>query len=102
MRSYQRVGSSDEALSRVQTNIENALSPIASSAILDGKLITAELTTAGANIAHGLGRSYRGYIIVSTGAVSFSGHTYEVASPDDAIYLTLSSTSNVTVTAWVF
>lgn len=92
-------------LDRIQHNIQESLGILKDLEILDGKLVTADITTASTAIPHGLGRSYKGYIVVKTvmaDASTFTGSVYEDPSPDDSIYLKLDTTVNVTVTVWVF
>lgn len=98
------LGLSDE-LNRVQRNIEESLGVLKDLDILDGKLVTADITTASTSVAHGLERTYKGFIVVKTvmaDGSTFTGSVYEDPSPDDTIYLKLDTTANVTVTVWVF
>jgi hypothetical protein len=114
MRSYQRVGSSDETLSRVETNIEDAIRPIANTKILDGKLVEGVLTegvSEAVEFPHGLGRDYKGVILCSVLLTDQSDAilTINELNPSDKsryIKLMLTSPSLGTQTAnvkvWVF
>jgi len=92
-------------INRLQSTLQESVGPLKDVAILDGKLVTADITTAGTIIPHGLGRSYKGYMIVrriKADGTYFNGSIYEQISPDDSIYLKLVPTHNSTITAWVF
>lgn len=60
------------------------------------------LGTAG-NHAHGLGRAYRGWIVVRDYGAGGAPHTvYETTSPDSTKYLTLIATAVSKVSVWVW
>lgn len=90
---------------RLQSVTQDSLGFLRDKEILDGKLVTADITTAGTNIPHGLGRNYKGYIVVRTvksDGTKFTGSIYEDVGSERSIYLKLDTTVDVTVTAWVF
>ena len=94
-----------EELDRVQRNIEDVLLPVTQALILDGNLLTADITTAGTLIPHKLGRAYKGLIVVKRtmpDGTAFTGTVTEDVSPNSNIYIKLDTTVNVTVTVWVF
>ena len=94
-----------EELDRVQRSIEETLFPVTRASILDGNLITADITTSGTSIPHKLGRRYRGLIVVKrtmADGTAFTGTITEDVPLDSSIYIKLSTTANVTVTVWVF
>jgi hypothetical protein len=97
--------SSNEELNRIQQNLQSSLGVLKDLEILDGKLVTADVATTSTSVAHGLGRSYKGFIVVKTvmsDGSTFTGSIYEDPSEDDTIYLKLDTTANVTATVWVF
>ncbi len=105
MKRFEPEYSSNVELNRIQQNLEASLGVLKDLEILDGKLITADITTASTILAHGLGRSYKGFIVVKTvmeNGSTFTGSIYEDPSDDDTIYLKLDTTANVTATVWVF
>ena len=92
-------------LNRVQAALQESLGSLKDKEILDGKLVTADITTAGTDIPHGLGRNYKGYIVVRTvksDGSKFTGSIYEDVGSDRSVFLKLDTTVNVTVTVWVF
>ena len=97
--------SDDEALNRVQKSLEESIGFLRDVTILDGKLVTSDITTAGTDIVHGLGRAYKGFMVVKTDkddGTAFTGSINEDISSDNTIYLKLDTSANVTVTVWVF
>lgn len=114
MRRYQRVGSSDETISRIEANIENAISPIADTEILDGKFVEEVLTAGSSNSAefpHGLGRNYRGMILCSvllTDREDALLTINELNSSNKSLYIKLMltapslGTQTANVKVWVF
>jgi hypothetical protein len=97
-------GASPE-LNRVQAALQESLGSLKDKEVLDGKLVTADITTAGTDIPHGLGRNYKGYVVVRTvksDGTKFTGSIYEDVGSDRSIFLKLDTTVNVTVTVWVF
>ena len=105
MKRFEPYYGANEDLNRVQRNLEESIGILKDLEILDGKLVTADITTASTNVSHGLGRSYKGFIVVKTvmaAGTTFTGSIYEDPSDDDTIYLKLDTTANVTVTVWVF
>lgn len=105
LRRFEAIYSEDEMLNRVQSLLEESLSFLKDNAILDGRLITSDITTSSTTLSHGLGRSYKGFIVVKTvmaNGSTFTGSVYEDPSPNDELYLKLDTTANVTVSVWVF
>ena len=92
-------------VNRLQTTLQESVGLLGGKEILDGRLVVADITTAGTVIPHGLGRNYKGYIVVRTvksDSTKFTGSIYEDVGADRSIYLKLDTTVNVTVTVWVF
>ena len=97
-------GSNDE-VNRTQSTLQESIGVLRDKDIIDGKLVTADITTAGTNIPHGLGRNYKGYIVVRTvksDGSKFTGSIYEDVGSERSIFLKLDTTADVTVTVWVF
>jgi hypothetical protein len=93
----------------LQRNIESFLGPLGEHALLDGKLIKGELTVGEVkSVPHGLGRPFRGFIVVRVTKVDGTPMTfdmvYESKSIDESLYLDLNpvGSSNLIVTVWVF
>jgi hypothetical protein len=103
IRRFERLTTPDENLNRVQERVEDAILPIAGSPIIDGQLIQNQSLASGttSTIAHNLGRSPLGYIVVKRDAAQ---HVYDVQStnsnPGTTLLLTAGGT--VTVDLWVF
>lgn len=60
----------DVNLSRIQGNVENALDAILSNHLLDSRILTGIVMTAGVDkaINHGLGRKLEGWIVIGVSA----------------------------------
>lgn len=95
---FQKLATGDDQATKIQANVERALSPILKCPILDGREIEDVALTAGSNkIEHKLGRKVRGFF---NGGQS-NGATISVVAKDEN-YLTLSASANVTVSLWVY
>ena len=93
-------------LVRAQDNISAAMARVVACPILDGVLIEDVVITTSVNVAHGLGRAWRGYLITkkNTNANVYSP-TASNTSPAALLPLTASlgtGVANVTVSLWVF
>lgn len=101
----------EKLLAELQVNVNKALTALyVGSAILDGRLIASPdgkltgstplvITPAGVELAHGLGRAFKGYLVVRKDAES---DVWEVATSYPDRTLRLASSARVTVTLWVF
>ena len=101
---FERYRTSDYPLTRVQDKIEQFANTLQSSGILDGRLIEgiefAANTTQ--NVYHGLGRSYRGYIVVSVTSKSVI-QVDDAKNTNKAQVLSLQSYGSAfTASVWVF
>ena len=101
---FERYRTSDYPLTRVQDKIEQFANTRQSSGILDGRLIEgiefAASTTQ--NVYHGLGRSYRGYIVVSVNSKSVI-QVDDAKNNNKAQFLALQSYGSAcTASLWVF
>lgn len=115
---FDTLKSGDNALDRVQLNISKALDPVLAVVLLDGRLVEDEvvsgqlveivLTTTPKNVAHGLGRKYRGWFIVDKNANADvwvdppTGVPLVDPNPDRALFVRLDASATVTVKLWVF
>ena len=90
----------DEGLREIQDRLESHLLPYRHCDLVDGVLLTdQELSRAATNyVAHGLGRTPQGWIIVRINAAAT---VYEAQDPDDR-YLYLTTSADATVSLWVF
>lgn len=106
MKRFQPIYSDTAALNQVQNLIEDSLGSLADLEILNGKLIQASVGTAGNDIAHGLGRSYKGVLVAKialSDGTAYTGVVREAVSPDDSLYVRMISTSGTpNVSLWVF
>lgn len=97
LKPFTRRMAKDDDLNRIQSDLETAINPALKKEILDGVLVSGEVSTTTSSIAHGLGRVPKGWFVVS-------GHNdIGVAQAADANYLYVSSSGGTnTVTFWVF
>ena len=105
MRRFDATFGDNPDVNRAQATLQESIGSLKDKDILDGKLVVADITTAGTSIPHGLSRNYKGYIVVRTvkaDGTKFTGSIYEDVGSDRSIYLKLDTTVNVTVTVWVF
>ena len=97
---FRKVFSDDEALNRLQTNIEAAVATALKNPLLDGALVEDVKLEVGNNIVnHKLGRKYKGYIIVKQNVVA---NFYKVDNNFTDKHIVLNSSAQVTVSIWVF
>ena len=115
---FDRINSGDNALDRVQGNVAKAIDPVLSVALLDGRLVEDDvvagalvpitLSTTPKDVAHGLGREYRGWIVVDKNANADvwvdppTGTPLVDPNPDRALFIRLDASAAVTVKLWVF
>ena len=101
MRGLLKINPTDPQLARIQDNIDTVLRQILLCPIIDGTLVTGiALTTTNKDVAHGLGRTYQGYIIVGQDA---AGVIYSPTGADKTKYVRLrTSTGTANVSIWVF
>ena len=98
LRSFQRTN-----VTQTQSNVNTVVKEIANSSIIDGVLIEDVELASGTStkIAHKLGRTLQGWIIVGRNAAQ---HVYDENSgqTDLSTYLHLTAGGTVTVNVWVF
>jgi hypothetical protein len=103
LRSFQRVDTTDSSMREMQYRLEETLRPVTDSSIVDGRLIEDVSLASGttSKIAHKLGRSIIGWIVVGKNAAQ---HVYDENSgkSDLGTYLHLTASGTVTVNVWVF
>jgi len=103
LRDFQRVDTTDPSLREMQYRLEETLKPVTGSSIVDGRLIKDISLASGTTtkIAHKLGRSIVGWIVVGKSAAQ---HVYDEnsAKSDLGTYLYLTAGGTVTVNVWVF
>ena len=96
-RALRKIGSTDE-MNRMQDYVQDALSPITASPILNGVLLKdVDLSASATAIGHKLGRIPQGWIVVDKNANEDIWSTDKTRS-----LLTLVASGDVTVTIWVF
>lgn len=98
---FRKLQAKDDTLNQVQNNLEEALKPIFAVDILDGRQLSATLTGGSVDnlVAHGLGRTPRGWIVTD---VSADTRIWKVTSTNPAVFLTLRSINTAAVQLWVF
>lgn len=96
---FEKVASNDAGLRRVQDNIEAAFASLP--AIINGVLLedVDVSMTSGTQIAHGLGRAHRGWIVVKRTEATV---VYEQTGVLPDRYLYLIAGSDCRVNLWVF
>jgi hypothetical protein len=95
---FSKVYEGSQESQRLQTNIQSALTSILRNPLLDGRLVEdVELVTGSNKLEHKLERAVRGYILVRQNAAA---NLYEVSSDD--LFITLSSSADVTASIWIF
>ena len=100
---FERYRSDNYELNRVQDKVEDFARGVQMGGIIDGRLIVDLDFVANKTypVYHGLGRRYKGYIVVSTTAANVViVKEAENNSPDK--YIPLQSAANSTVSLWVF
>lgn len=109
IRSFQTQGGFGSQFDRVQSNIEDAFTPLTANPLIDGKLIKVRLKPGeDSSVFHGFKRAFNGYIPVKLrkldGTPVALSIVYEVQSSDESLYLKLaiSGSDELTVTIWVF
>ena len=101
---YERHRTDDSDLTLVQDKIEDAVRAIQSEGILDGQLIEGLEFTAGVtqSVYHGLGRKYRGYLVVSVNAKAII-EVVDTENIKPTQYIALQSYGTAcTASLWVF
>jgi hypothetical protein len=102
MPKLQRIQTGDRVLNMIQDNVSNILDPYSSKEILQGQILTNIVLVSGSNrVAHKLGRKLLGWFIVRQRA-SASIYDTQDSNPDPILFLTLTSSANVTVDIYVF
>lgn len=95
---FRKINTTDEALNKVQANVESAITPVLQCKLLDGHILSdLELVSGSNRIEHKLGRTLIGYFPVRQ---SNASTIYDTSIDDKFLYLTASA--NITVSLWVF
>ena len=100
---YEKYRSDNYELNRVQDKIEDFARGVQLGGIIDGRLIANIDLVANKTyqVYHGLGRRYKGYVVVSSTAANVViVKEGENNSPDK--YIPVQSAANSTVSLWVF
>jgi hypothetical protein len=97
---FRPLGSTSQELNRIQTNIQTVTDNIIRSDILDGRLIqNVAIGTTATNVAHGLNRRYKGWIVVDNNtACTLRSATSSLPNQ----FLSLIASSACTISLWVF
>ena len=103
LRNFQRVDTTDSSVRELQYRLEETFKPLTDSSIVDGRLIENVSLASGSTVkvAHKLGRSIVGYIVVGKNAAQ---HVYDenLNKLDLDTFLHLTASGTVTVNVWVF
>lgn len=90
----------DPSAQRMAVAIKDFTQQLERNPLLDGLLVeNVTIATTDTNVVHGLGRDFRGWIIVRRDAAA---DVYEGTQINEAQYLTLIASSSVTVSLYVF
>lgn len=79
--------------------VQNAVNAVGDVSITNGRAITVSLTVTAQQVAHGLGRAYKGYFPVSLSAAST---VFNSASSDPAKFVALTASVPCSAVIWVF
>lgn len=91
-----------EDVNTLQRNLKDFVQHLLKCPILDGVLIDPiTITSAQFNVPHGLGRAFRGYIIVRCYGTTFS-LAEAVPQPDPTKYVRLASTTDSSGALYIF
>ena len=98
---FSKVQVADEALNRMQDRIKTVTDALVANQLLEGRLVTATLTSGGFNaVSHGLARPPQGYIVLRRDA---NASIWDLPNAADAFaFLYLQPSATVTITLWVF
>lgn len=97
----QRIQTGSEDVDRLQSNIVPPLNQLLGIPFLNGRLLKSIGVVAGQNnaVEHKLGREYQGYWITGIDA---DANIWTSSVQNKAKFITLASSSDVTVDLWVF
>jgi hypothetical protein len=97
---FRKIYSTDSLLTRVQDAVAASLDSLLRLPILNSQIVSAQLTTSGVDVSHGLGREIQGWIVVRKSATA---DVYEVASDNNGKRtLKLASSAPVSVSILFF
>ncbi|MBV6514145.1 MAG: hypothetical protein FMNOHCHN_03735 [Ignavibacteriaceae bacterium] len=102
LKAYAKIDSEDEAVNRIQEQLEFILNPLIKTAILDGVLLrNVNLSTTPTRVEHKLNRKHLGYFIVDKDAAA---DVYSMQSSETMPnkFIKLVSTAPVNVSIWIF
>jgi hypothetical protein len=95
---FDRIQHADELINRIQDRLKTVINTVMRKPLIDGQLVSWEVSPLTTNVPHGLGRVPRGYFVVS-GQANLIGQT----APADASFLYVSTGGGTeTITFWVF
>lgn len=100
-RAFRKLGTDDEASSRVQDNIGQAIEPLLRSQLSDGVLLRGVALKAGSftDVAHRLSRAYVGWFITKQSANIV---VWEEGTNFSDRFVRLRASADTTVDLWVF
>ena len=102
MEQFREINSSDRELNELQLRLRRVLAPVTGATVLDGVLIeSVALSATVNNVAHGLGRAYRGWIVTDRDA-NQTVYRDGTSTADPVLFLPLLAGGAVTVDLWVF
>lgn len=101
MQSFKKVGGLEESTAKFQENVSASLDTLNNLPILDGVLLqNIQLVSGQPNeVAHLLGRNYRGFLVVDSSADS---RFWSAASTFRARFIDIRCSANTTVNLWIF
>lgn len=99
-KAFTKVYTTDEELTHLQENVNDAISPLLKNPLLDGLILSnISLVIGSNNVSHKLGRNLQGWIVVDKDAVS---NIYREVSLTPTLTLKLNSSANCIVSLYVF
>lgn len=99
LKPFRKRGGGTEESFQVQSAVETALTPLSSSIINGTLLENLSVDTTATNIAHKLGRSYRGYLVCRCSALVTVS---DQVSEDNSLFIKITSSAPAIISLWVF
>ena len=100
---FKKIEIEDEVLSRMQDNVEQAISQLPTTDVIQGRLVknVALLSASTVKVSHKLGRPVIGWIVVRQRASAIIWDSQD-SNANPSLTLDLNCSANVIVDLWVF
>ncbi len=98
---FNKVGTSDPVLRKMQDAVETPLREISAKAILDGQILKDLFLVSGSEnlVSHKLGRKLTGWVIIQQDT---NANIWATSEKLDQYYLVLNTSANCNLSLWVF